>query len=134
MSSTDANRARGACLCGAVRFEIEFPTKWCAHCHCTLCRRAHGAAFVTWVGVEEPRFRITHGADHLRHYASSPEALRSFCTSCGSTLLFRSQRWPGEVHVVLANLLDPIDRRPEGNAFVDTHVDWVEVPRVTPAS
>jgi hypothetical protein len=23
----------GGCLCGAVRFELALPSKWCAHCH-----------------------------------------------------------------------------------------------------
>ena len=40
--------ASGKCLCGAVRFRMRFPSKWVAHCHCTMCRRAHGAAFVTF--------------------------------------------------------------------------------------
>lgn len=46
----------GGCLCGAVRYVITLPTKWCAHCHCSMCRRAHGAAFVTWAGVPSQSF------------------------------------------------------------------------------
>ena len=56
-------RYEGACLCGQVRFAIVPPTKWCAHCHCTMCRRAHGAAFVTWIGVPEAQFDFLHGRD-----------------------------------------------------------------------
>ncbi|MGE5337814.1 MAG: GFA family protein, partial [Gemmatimonadota bacterium] len=50
--------AVGSCLCGAVGFEFELPPKWVAHCHCTQCQRAHGAAFVTWVGVDEALWRV----------------------------------------------------------------------------
>jgi hypothetical protein len=32
------------CLCGAVRGRIARPSRWVAHCHCSVCRRAHGAA------------------------------------------------------------------------------------------
>lgn len=39
--------ARGQCLCGVIKFTARFPSKWVAHCHCTRCQRAHGAAFVT---------------------------------------------------------------------------------------
>jgi hypothetical protein len=46
-----SDTAVGACLCGAVQFELQLPATWVAHCHCTMCRRAHGAAFVTWVSV-----------------------------------------------------------------------------------
>lgn len=115
----------GRCLCGAVRFTIDPPTLWCAHCHCGMCRRAHGAAFVTWVGVPEDRFHLTVGEDMLRGYASSQEAKRRFCGHCGSPMFFASSRWPGEVHVAVGCLIDPLDREPAAHVFFDEHVDWV---------
>lgn len=120
-------KARASCLCGAVRLEFDLPSLWCAHCHCSMCRRAHGAGFVTWVGVATGRFRVVSGEEMLSRYRSSAEAVRSFCSSCGSTLLFESQKWPGEVHVVLANVDTPIDRDPENHAFADDHASWVPV-------
>ena len=57
--------AKGQCLCGAVQFEFDLPAKWCANCHCSMCRRAHGAPFVTWVGVEGDRFRLVAGEPEL---------------------------------------------------------------------
>ena len=122
-----SEKASGRCLCGTVRFELELPTLWCAHCHCSLCRRAHGAGFVTWVGMDAARFRVTHGEEHLQRYRSSNEAVRSFCSACGSTLLFESQRWPGEVHIVLSNIDTPIDREPARHAFVDDRAEWVPI-------
>jgi hypothetical protein len=121
-----SDTARGACLCGSVTFDVRWPSLWCAHCHCSLCRRQHGAAFVTWVGVAEERFTLLTGADELREHASTPEARRSFCGACGTPLLFRSTRWPGEVHVTLASLQGPADRAPQAHAFWESHVDWVE--------
>lgn len=114
----------GGCLCGAVAFECALPTKWVAHCHCSLCRRAHGAAFVTWAGFPEAQFRVTAGADALRWFRSTPEAERGFCSHCGSTLFFRSSRWPGEMHVTVANLHAPLDRAPQAHVYWDAHVDW----------
>jgi hypothetical protein len=35
---------RGACLCGAVTFEVRGTLGGAGHCHCSICRRAHGAA------------------------------------------------------------------------------------------
>ena len=119
--------ASGTCLCEAIRFRAELPSKWVAHCHCSLCRRAHGAAFVTWVGMEEGKCHIEDGQRSLRWYRSSPEAERGFCSRCGSTLFFRSSRWPGELHVVLANFAGPIDRGPQAHVFFDDHVPWFEV-------
>jgi len=117
----------GACLCGAVTFAIDLPTKWCAHCHCSMCRRAHGAAFVTWIGVDAGQFRwIDAGA--LRSFASSPQASRSFCGTCGSTLTFESSRWEGEVHIARANIPGAIDRAPSKHAFYKDRADWVRIP------
>jgi hypothetical protein len=113
-----------SCLCGAVQLEIGLPTLWCAHCHCSLCRRAHGAAFVTWFGVAAGRFSVAAGRDLLERYVSSAGATRSFCRRCGSTLTFESTRWPGEVHVVLANADGPIDREPQAHVYWDDHVAW----------
>ena len=52
----------GRCLCGGVRFAVAPPTLFFAHCHCRWCREAHGAAFVSWVGVAEERFRFLSGS------------------------------------------------------------------------
>jgi len=117
--------ASGSCLCGAVGFSFDFPSKWVAHCHCSMCRRAHGAAFVTWVGVADPQARIDDPQGVLRWHASSPGAERGFCGTCGSTMFFRSARWPGEIHITLAHVAGPVDRQPQAHVFWDTHVDWV---------
>ncbi len=116
----------GGCLCGAVRFEVTPPTKWCAHCHCSLCRRAHGAAFVTWFGVERPQFAVTSGDGQIAWYQSSATARRGFCARCGSTLFFEGERWPTEIHIALAHMDGPIDRAPTAHVFYDSHVSWFE--------
>ena len=123
---TDPVTYTGGCLCGAVRFEVTGPTRWCAHCHCTLCRRAHGAAFVTWFGVADEQFRFTSGEAMVRWFASTPGARRGFCSVCGSTMLFTSVRWEGETHVALACVDGAIDRAPAAHVFFDSHVDWVD--------
>lgn len=117
----------GECLCGAVSFSVEFPSIWSAHCHCTMCRRAHGAAFVTWVGVEEVRASIQDPDGVLSWYDSSEEAQRGFCSRCGSSLFFRSSRWPDELHIARASFTGPVDREPEGHDYYDTRVKWFEV-------
>ena len=33
----------GACMCGAIRYEIDGPLRDAGNCHCSMCRRAHGA-------------------------------------------------------------------------------------------
>ena len=116
--------ATGSCLCGAVRFAAQFPSKWVAHCHCSLCRRAHGAPFVTWVGMDATRVTLDDADGRLRFYESTPGAERGFCSRCGSMLFFRSARWPGELHIARALFHGAVDRAPQVHVFWDDRVDW----------
>ena len=118
------NTASGKCFCGAVRFTATLPSKWVAHCHCTMCRRAHGAGFVTWAGFAESAVAIDDGEGQLRWYDSSPGAQRGFCARCGSPLFFRAERWAGELHIARAQFDEPLDRAPQAHVFWDNHVDW----------
>lgn len=128
----DPQMVEGSCLCGAIRFRATLPAKWVAHCHCTMCRRAHGAAFVTWFGVEESGFRLEDPDRLYRSYGSSPGAERGFCGRCGSSFLFKSARWPGEVHLTRANVTTPMSQPPQAHAYYDTHVDWFECADALP--
>jgi len=40
---------QGGCLCGGIRYEISGPLTEAGNCHCSMCRRFHGAAFGTHV-------------------------------------------------------------------------------------
>ena len=117
--------AQGNCLCGAVEFTAELPSRWVAHCHCTMCQKISGSAFITWAGFSKSQCEINDASPQLQWYASSPEALRGFCKKCGSVLFFTSTRWPDEIHISLPSFQTSIDRKPEMHAFWDTHVDWI---------
>jgi hypothetical protein len=82
---------------------------------------------VTWFGVDRSAFEFEAGADELSWYRSTPDARRGFCSKCGSTIFFESERWADEVHIALAHMDGPIDRSPQAHVFYDTHVDWVEL-------
>jgi hypothetical protein len=135
---TGVPRIRGGCLCEAVRFSIAMPSRWVAHCHCGMCRRAHGAAFVTWMSVDGASLELDEGSEAaLAWHRSSREAERGFCRHCGSPMLFRSRLWAEEVHVAVGALDEPPDRMPQAHAFWDAHVPWIsadpELPKRTEA-
>jgi hypothetical protein len=109
-----------------VRYRIALPPIWVAHCHCSMCRRAQGAAFVTWVGAAEDSFVILSGAETLQRFPSSEAALRSFCANCGTPLFFQSTRWPGQVHVTLASLDSSAGLEPQAHAHWSDRVPWAE--------
>jgi hypothetical protein len=117
----------GGCLCGAVRFTAHLPSLFCAHCHCSMCRRNHGAAYVTWFGVPRAQLSVERGAGDLVRYASSEHGSRSFCGRCGSSLFCENTQHPERVDIPLANVDGPIDRPPQFHVFFDSGADWVAV-------
>ena len=116
---------KGSCFCGAVAFEITLPTTFCGHCHCSMCRRPHGASFVTWTGVPPDRLTITAGEAHIASYQSSEHGVRKFCRVCGSQMFCQVE--PEVVDIALAALHGPIDRAPEAHYYYDSRADWTEV-------
>jgi hypothetical protein len=116
----------GSCLCGAIQFEVDLPTLFCAHCHCSMCRRAHGAGYVTWIGVPKTQFRVVGGGDQLRTYRSSEHGIRQFCGTCGSSMFCEIEHDPPTVDIVLANLDAPIDREPQLHIFYDSGASWAQ--------
>lgn len=118
---------RGGCLCGAVRFEGRLPTKFVAHCHCLNCTRAHGAGCVTWAGFSADRFEVVTGVERVSRYRAETGATRSFCSSCGTTMLYESERWAGQVHVAVACMDDELDRLPTGHVYADRARPWCPI-------
>src|SRR5919201_2326820 len=108
-----SNEVHGGCLCGTVRFTVTTPTLFCGHCHCSMCRRNHGAAYVTWIALLRSQLSIESGAEQLTRYESSEHGSRSFCSRCGSSLFCVSSLHPDIVDIPLANMDGPIDRGPE---------------------
>lgn len=119
----------GSCFCGTVKFRVQKPIKFVAHDHCSICRRVHGAAFVTWCGVksEAEQFQVLSGSENLQAYKSTPDAERQFCKTCGSQLFFRSKNWPGELHFTRASIIQDMDERPKAHVYFSDRASWCEI-------
>src|SRR5215471_14417777 len=75
---------QGQCLCGAVRYEVDGPFGSMLNCHCSMCRKAHGAPFATFAVAPLSSFRWIAGEDSVVGYKTSSGGTRSFCRVCGS--------------------------------------------------
>lgn len=122
----------GACLCGLVRYEVRGSLTFAGNCHCSICRRSHGAAYATWAGVPAGAFRWTEGEDLVERYRSSPGAERAFCRRCGSPLAVSHSGEVGEI--VLASVLGDPGVRPTEHIFVDSRAPWHEITDSLPQS
>ena len=116
---------RGSCLCGAVKFEVEEFLSQVAHCHCSMCRKFHGAAYATIAGVPRSKFRWVEGADALKGYTAENGTTRTFCSHCGSSLTFSSPRASEEVvEIALGTVDGDVPVEPNAHIFVGSGANW----------
>ena len=117
---------KGSCLCGAVRYEVDGPFTSMVNCHCSMCRKHHGAAFATFVSAPLAGFRWLSGQSECDTYQSSAEATRPFCRRCGSvtpTLL-------PQLDLGLCpagNLEGDLGLKPQAHWFVGSKAPWYSI-------
>ncbi len=121
----------GGCLCGTLRYRIEGPVAWVAHCHCANCRRANGAVAVTWATVRREDFKLVRGA--FSTYRSSSFAERSFCPRCGSQITFGSDREPGHIDVALGSLDHPEAHPADRHTWAPSRLSWLRLDEHLPS-
>lgn len=115
----------GECLCGAVRLEIDYPARWAWHDHSAASRRAHGAAYATYVGSWRKRFRVVKGARSIKSYKDGAAGTaRSFCGRCGTPLFYERARSPHMVNVPRALLQGRTGRQPLYHLGISELQDW----------
>jgi len=116
----------GRCLCGTVRYEIDGPFVNLLHCHCSMCRKHHGTAFVTWAAAPLAGFRMVSGADAIVHYPSSPGLHRSFCRHCGSVTP-EAHVAQGLVVAPAGNLEGDLGIAPQCHMFTGSKAHWYQI-------
>jgi len=119
---------QGSCLCGGVRYETTAPLQAASHCHCSMCRKAHGAAFGSYASVRREHHRFVQGQALVRTYQSSAQATRTFCSVRGSPLLWRSEGSHADwVAVPLGTLDTAFDTPPRKHIYVNSKAPWVVI-------
>lgn len=116
---------RGGCLCGRIRYRLADRPTLVANCHCSMCRKHSGAAFLTYAAIDSAAFALESGEP--TRYRSSADAIRTHCGACGSPLTFEFESEPGRIWVTAGSLDEPDALPPAENWFVADKVAWVEV-------
>ncbi len=117
----------GSCLCGEVRYRAIGPLGRMGHCHCIDCRKAHGAAFATFVDVARERLVMLRGEGLMRRHRARSGSVRAFCGDCGSLLTWERDEDPGTVSLAVGTFDTPPDRAPEYHIFVRSKLPWIEI-------
>ncbi|HEV2334377.1 MAG TPA: GFA family protein [Stellaceae bacterium] len=128
---------RGSCLCGGVKFAINGPLLRPLNCHCSLCRKQHGAAFRSRARVRRRDFKWLRGEELVTYYEATPGYRRGFCRICGSPIVNRAEphshlaqnnpQTLTEFGIALGVLDDDPGVRPESHIFVGSKAPWFEI-------
>jgi hypothetical protein len=117
--------ASAKCLCGTVCLEIGVPARWAFHDHSAASRRAHGAAYATYVGSWRKRFRIVEGESAIRRYEDKASGVaRSFCARCGTPLFYERARSPHMVNIPRALFSGRTGRQPLYHLAIEELQEW----------
>jgi len=117
----------GSCLCGNIRYAITGDFGQVTHCHCGMCRKAHGAAFGTYAAARRSDFQWTDGEDVVTPYRSSDGVDRLFCPECGSTLAVLFAVEAEIIYVALGTVDGDPGVRPEAHIFTASKAPWFEI-------
>jgi len=124
----------GSCLCGAVRYRVTDIRPSMAHCHCSMCRKFHGAAFATYGVAERSSFEWTSGEEALTSYRAENGTVRQFCRHCGASMTFAAIGCTGDVVEFSLGTLDtPLGRQPDAHIYTAYKADWHPVTDELPA-
>lgn len=115
----------GSCLCGDIAFVVDGPIEHVDQCHCSMCRKAHGAAFATYGGAAPEDFRMLRGEGLIRRYRSSPIGTRLFCPRCGSVVPWKIPDKP--VAIALGNVAQSPTAAPKSHFFVGSKAPWHDI-------
>ena len=117
----------GKCECGKIKYEVDSDISDFSHCHCSQCRRLHGAAFASFGAVPRNKFILLSGKTDLKHYASSETSDRVFCRNCGSNILVTVESEPNEIYLAMGSIDgDPLCP-PGYHQFVGSKAPWYEI-------
>ncbi|MEZ7911577.1 MAG: GFA family protein [Propionivibrio sp.] len=120
-----ADPIRGACLCGAVRYECTAEPMFAVNCHCRDCQRASGSAYLPVLMVPAAALKVV---GEVCEYAKQGDrgfvARRSFCPVCGSQLFACSDGMPDWVGLRAGTLDDPSRYRPQADIYTRSAHAW----------
>ena len=124
-NETMNNTIEGGCFCGSIRYSFESNNYLSSNCHCSMCRRTSGAAFLSWMAIPLTAFEYSKG--NPKKLISSSQGTRYFCKDCGTPLTCLLDDYPKYIYVTICSLDEPQEFKPNGDLFVEDKLDWVKI-------
>ena len=116
---------KGSCLCGAIEYEVELVPGMIFNCHCSKCRKAHGAAFATLALAKGDTLKFLKGEDGLAEHRGRRVA-RAFCSGCGSRLMNYAPDKNDYLSVTLSCVDTDLGVAPVSHVYTGSKASWHE--------
>ncbi len=122
---TGNTQMQGGCLCGAIRYQLSAAPFAADYCHCRKCQKSCGAPVASWMDFKTTQVSWISGA--VTEFASSENARRGFCSTCGSTLSYRDVGHPEYMTLAIASLDNPDAVAPTYHIHTDSQMKWLSI-------
>ncbi|MCL6417677.1 GFA family protein [Aestuariirhabdus sp. Z084] len=120
------NKVTGACLCGAVTFELKKEFQQFHLCHCKQCQKISGSAHVSNLFTRPENICWLTGVDQVKRFDVPGRSISNvFCQDCGSSVPYVSAS--GKALIVPAGSLNEApDMTPQDNIFWAERAEWYD--------
>jgi hypothetical protein len=115
---------RGSCLCEDISWAVDGEFTMLVNCHCSICRKVHGAAYGAFVTSSAEGFDWITGQDKMSSYQSSENGTRPFCPRCGSGVATVTGKL---AYMPAGNLDGDISRSLDSHIFVAHKSCWFDI-------
>ena len=124
---------QAACSCGQLHLTIEGESARISMCHCLACQRRTGAVASNQARFLREQITFTGKATTWNRTAESGSVVTfHFCPTCGSTVYWESESFPGYVIVAIGSFADPHFPAPTVAVWEESRHPWVSLPPDTP--
>ncbi len=96
-------------------------------CFVTAAYAGNGSAFALNAPVKSSDFNLLAGEHLLRSYASSEDAKRFFCETCGSPIYSRRMSMPEILRLRVGSLDDDVAIEKVSHIFVASKAAWDDI-------
>ena len=123
-----------ACSCGQLHLTIDGESARISMCHCLACQRRTGVVFSNQARFWREQVTFTGKATTWNRTAESGNVVTfHFCPTCGSTVYWESESFPGYVIVAIGNFADANFPAPTVSVWEESRHPWVSLPPDTPS-
>ena len=121
-----------ACSCGQLQLAIDGEPSRISMCH-LACQRRTGAVIGNQARFRRDQVIVSGRATTWTRTAESGSAVSfHFCPTCGSTVYWESESFPGYVVVAIGSFADPNFPAPTIAVWEESRHPWVSLPPDTP--